>query len=68
MSCQTVGEVRVEILNADPALDIKHTLRIRGRCGADELMDVERMSEYVAAMIDYELHRGEDRRRPSTRC
>ena len=67
-SCQTVGEVRVEILNTDPELDIRNSLLIRGRCGADQLMDVERMSEFVAATIDYELHSRKDRRRPSSRC
>lgn len=67
MSCQTVGEVRVEVLNADPELDIRRSMRIRGRCGADEMMDVARMSEHVAASIDYEL-RGREGRRPSTKC
>ena len=68
MSCQTIGEVRLEILNTDPGLDLKHSVRIRGRCGADQLMDVERMSEYVAANIDYELHGREGVKRPSARC
>jgi hypothetical protein len=68
MSCQTIGEVRLEILNTVPELDINHSVRIRGRCGADQLMDVERMSEYVAANIDYELHGREGVRRPSARC
>ena len=67
-SCQTIGEVRVELLNTDPALDLKRSLRIRGRCGANDFMDISRMAEYVAATIDYELHRREGRRRPSTRC
>ena len=66
--CRTIGEVRVEILNVDPDRSIDSSLRIRGRCGADQLMDVERMSEYVAAMIDYELHRREGRERPRSRC
>ena len=67
-SCQTIGEVRVELLNTDPELDLKHSIRIRGRCGANDFMDISRMAEYVATTIDYELHRREGRRRPSTRC
>ena len=67
-TCQTIGEVRIEILNAPADLDIKGSFRVRARCGADQLMEVPRMSEYTAGMIGYELLKGQDRKKPSSRC
>jgi hypothetical protein len=67
LSCQTIGEVRVEVLNADPGLDIRRSIRVPGKCGSDQMRDIARMSEHVAAFIDYEL-RGREGRRPSTGC
>ena len=67
-SCQTIGSVNVEIRNVDPSLEINDVLRIRANCGADQLMEIVVMAEYVAATIDYELHQREGRERPRTRC
>ncbi len=67
MSCQTIGEVRVQVHNVDEAVDFNRSFRIRGRCGADQLMDVARMSQHAAATIVYELA-GREGDRPSTRC
>jgi len=68
MNCQTIGEVRVAVLNVGPALDMRLSLVVRGQCGASEMMDVARMSEYVAAMIGHELLAREKGPRPSSRC
>lgn len=67
-NCETIGELRVEIVNVASELDIKGSFRIRGRCGADEMMDVKRISEYAAGMLVYELLKGQDRKKPSSRC
>lgn len=67
MSCRTIGEVRVDWLDADPAWKLGN-LRIRNRCGSDDQMDVEKFSVYVAAMLDYTLARDKDRKRPTARC
>jgi hypothetical protein len=68
MSCRTFGEVRADFLDADPAWKLPGNLRVRNRCGSDDLMDVEKFSAYVAAMIDYTLARDKDRKRPTARC
>lgn len=68
MGCQTVGELRVEIVNIDAGSDIKNSFRIRGRCGADQMMTVARMGEYSARVIIYELLKGQDRDRPRSKC
>ena len=68
MSCRTIGEVRVDFLNADPAWKLPGALRIRNRCGSDERMDIEKFSAYAAALLDYTLARDESRKRPNARC
>ncbi len=70
MSCRTFGEARIEVLDVKPGMKAPRSIRVRGQCGADQVMDVPRFSEYVAAMLDYEFRRaaGEDPRRPPTRC
>ena len=66
--CQTIGVVNVEIRNLGDDSEIEDRLRVRGNCGADELMGIERMAEYLSALLDYELHARENRDRPRARC
>jgi hypothetical protein len=68
MSCQTIGEVQVEVSNPDASVKVPGTIRIRNRCGADQYMDIIRFSEYSAALIAYELSRDSKRKRPAARC
>lgn len=51
MNCQTIGEVRISSKNVGPGLDMRSSLTVRGRCGADQMMDIKRMGEYVAATL-----------------
>ena len=66
--CQTIGVVTVEIHNLSVDSEIEDRLRVRGDCGADQLMGIERMAEYLTAMLDFELHAREGRDRPRARC
>ena len=68
MSCRTIGEVRIDFLDADPAWKLPGNLRIQNRCSVDERMDVPKFSAWVAAMIDYTLAGDEDRKRPNRGC
>ena len=68
MNCQTIGEVRIAVHNVGPGLDMRSSLTVRGKCGADQMMTVPRMSEYVAAMIVREFLAAEKGPKPSSRC
>jgi len=68
MNCQAIGEVRIAVHNVGPASNMRLSLVIRGQCGASEMMDVARMSEYVAAMIGHEFLAREKGSGPSSRC
>lgn len=67
-SCQTIGSVSIEILNLSDESEIAARVRVRGNCGADQLMVIARMAQYVSAMMDYELHAREGRDRPRSSC
>jgi hypothetical protein len=68
MSCRTIGEVRVDFLDADPARKLPGNVRIQNRCSIDERMDIAKFSAYAAALIDYILAGDETRKRPNARC
>lgn len=68
MSCQMISEVEVEVHNPDPAVKVPRSMRIRNRCGDDQLTDVAKFSEYSAGMIAYELSLDPKRKRPTNRC
>lgn len=68
MNCRTIGEVRIASRNVGSGLDMRSSLVVRGRCGADQMMDVNRMGEYVAAMLVREFLAGEKGPKPSSRC
>jgi hypothetical protein len=68
MSCRTISELTADFINADPAAGLPANLRLRNRCGSDMQMDIERFSQYVAAMIDFTISREKDRKRPTARC
>jgi len=68
MSCQTIGDLTADFINVPAAVDLPNNLRIRNRCGSGESQDIERFSQYVAAMLDYTMTKGKDRKRPIARC
>jgi hypothetical protein len=68
MSCQMISEVEVEVHNPDPAVKVSRSMRIRNRCGDDQLTDIAKFSEYSAGMIAYELSLDPKRKRPTNRC
>ena len=68
MSCQMISEVEVEVHVPDPAVKVPRGMRIRNRCGDDQLTDVAKFSEYTAGMIAYELSQDPKRKRPINRC
>ncbi|OGU10298.1 MAG: hypothetical protein A2W29_11545 [Gemmatimonadetes bacterium RBG_16_66_8] len=68
MSCRTINDLTADFINADPVYKLPANLRIRNRCGSDMQMDIERFSQYVAAMLDYAISQDKDRKRPTARC
>ena len=68
MSCQTIGDLTIDFINAAADADLPNNLRIRNRCGSDESQDIEHFSQYVAAMLDFTMTKDKDRKRPIARC
>ena len=67
--CQMIEEIDVEVRNADPALKLPKSFRIRNRCADDSMMDVARFSDFSMGTITYELNRNDPKRkRPLARC
>jgi len=67
-SCQTIGDVAADFLTATKIEGIPGNLRIRNRCGNNQLMAIDRFAEYVAGMLDYTLARDKEKKRPTPRC
>lgn len=67
-SCQAIGDVTADFLTPEKIDGIPGNLRIRNRCGNNQLMTIERFGQYVAGMLDYTLARDKDRKRPTPRC
>ena len=38
------------------------------RCGNNQLMTIDRFTEYVAGMLDYTLARDKEKKRPTPKC
>ena len=68
MSCQMIAETEVQVNNPNPNVKLPGSIRIRNRCGDDQLMDIAKFSEYSAGMLAYELSRDPKKRRPTGRC
>jgi len=67
-SCQTIGDVTADFLSPEKIEGIPGNLRIRNRCGNNQLMTIDGFAEYVAGMLDYTLARDKEKKRPTAKC
>jgi hypothetical protein len=67
-SCQTIGDVAADFLTSDKIEGIPGNIRIRNRCGNNQMMTIQQFGEYVAGMLDYTLARDKEKKRPTARC
>ncbi len=67
-NCQTIGDAMADFLSPKKIEGLPGSLRIRNRCGNNQMMTIQQFSEYVAGMLDYTLSRDKKKKRPSAKC